>query len=354
MSQPHAAAPAAAPAPAAARPALSPPPAATSGAELTVIDTRAMVPRDIDQAWTLAENLAKSHLLPQALLLKPYDVFAILLTGHELGLTPMQAIRGIYVVEGRPFLSADLLVALCLRRRDVCEYFVIAETNRERATYRTKRLGCEPVIYTYTADEARTAGLFDKGDTPEKRARNNWNTNTADMLRKRAASKLARTVYPDIVFGIAEESELDEIEMRETRPGVFEQARTVAPPPAATRAAPRGCANCGGDHDTAACAFPPGDQAAAASPAASAPAAPPLPERNRPAGLGEKALELDDKLCLSQNADELKRTAAEVKAAGDAGQISKEERATLVKTYEERSKTLREALARAQTKAGGR
>ena len=36
----------------------------------------------------------------------------LLITGRELGLSPMQSLRGIYVVNGRLVLSADLLVAI--------------------------------------------------------------------------------------------------------------------------------------------------------------------------------------------------------------------------------------------------
>ena len=102
-------------------------------------------PTGIEQAMSLAGTLAKSALLPEALRNKPADVLVVLITGHELGLSPMQAVRGLYVVNGKAVLSADLMVALVLKHRDVCEYFRLEKSTDAEATYVTKRAGSEPV-----------------------------------------------------------------------------------------------------------------------------------------------------------------------------------------------------------------
>jgi hypothetical protein len=116
-------------------------------------------PQGLEQAMRLAEVLSKSGLLPDALRGKPADVLVTLITGHELGLSPMQSVRGLHVVQGKAVMSADLTVGLVLRRRDVCEFFRLVKSDDKIAEYQTKRVGSEPVTMAYTIAQASTAGL---------------------------------------------------------------------------------------------------------------------------------------------------------------------------------------------------
>jgi hypothetical protein len=67
---------------------------------------------DLDEAYRLSKNLALASLMPDALRGKPSDVLAMMLYGQDLGLSPMQAIQGIYVVKGKPQLSGTTWIAL--------------------------------------------------------------------------------------------------------------------------------------------------------------------------------------------------------------------------------------------------
>ena len=117
----------------------------------------------------------------------------LLITGRELGLSPMQSLRGIYVVNGRLVLSADLLVAI-VRRSGLCESWQVVTSTAERCTIETKRRG-EPTAArkTWTMEDARRASLNGKGT---------WGSYPAQMLRHRCAADLAREVYPDVVLGL--------------------------------------------------------------------------------------------------------------------------------------------------------
>jgi len=117
----------------------------------------------------------------------------LLITGRELGLSPMQSLRGIYVVNGRPVLSADLLVAI-VRRSGLCESWRTVESTATTCTIETLRRGeTAPARKTWTADDARRASLAGKGT---------WGAYPAQMLRHRCAADLAREVYPDVVLGL--------------------------------------------------------------------------------------------------------------------------------------------------------
>ena len=163
----------------------------------------ALAPRNMEEAERLANMLAKSALLPPDLRNKPADVFFQQLTGMALGVDPMTSLREIHIIKGKPVVSAALMVALA-KRSPHCEYFQLLDSTDESATYETKRRGDpKPTKLTYTIEQAKKAGLVSDGS--------NYRKSPADMLRARAASKLARVVYPDILVGVYETSEGEEI-----------------------------------------------------------------------------------------------------------------------------------------------
>ena len=63
---------------------------------------------------------------------------------HHARLTPMQALLGIHLVEGRPVLAADTLVAI-VRRSPVCAMWRTVESTEARCTIETQRKGADDV-----------------------------------------------------------------------------------------------------------------------------------------------------------------------------------------------------------------
>lgn len=166
--------------------------------ELAVI-----APKSIEEAERLSKTLAVSQLLPDALRQRPQDVLAVVLTGAELGLAPMQAIRGIRIIKGQPTLSAEAMGALVRRRSDVCEYLVLRHSDATRATYETKRRGDPtPTTMTFTMEDAQRAGLT---------ASDNWRKYPAAMLRARCLSAICKAVYSDLVLGLYDPEELESV-----------------------------------------------------------------------------------------------------------------------------------------------
>lgn len=158
-----------------------------------------VAPKSIEESERLSLTLSKSRLLPEALAGKPSDILATILAGAELGLAPMQSLRGIVIIKGKPTLSADTMGALVKRRRDVCEYLVVRESSDKRATYETKRVGDpSPTSLSFTSDDAVRAKL--NGE--------NWQKYPAAMLRARALSAICRSVYPDLCLGLYDPDEL--------------------------------------------------------------------------------------------------------------------------------------------------
>lgn len=162
-------------------------------------------PDSISEAYRTAKALVSSNLLPNSIR-TPEAALAIIMTGAELGLTPMQSCRSIHVIDGKPCLSADLIVGL-VKRSAACDFFRLVESTSQRAVYETKRHGePEPTRMEFTLEMAKRAGLLNR--------RGPWQTYPEPMMRARCASALARAVYPDVVGGISETDEAHDINER--------------------------------------------------------------------------------------------------------------------------------------------
>lgn len=149
-------------------------------------------------------DIEGADLLPKHLKGKPADVYLTVMTGFELGLSPMQAIRSIHVIEGKPTMSADLMGALCMGRRDVCDYLRPVELSATVATYETRRVGWPDAMrLSFTMEDAVRAGLTGK---------DNWKRYPAAMLKSRALSAIVRAAYPDLMLGIYDPEELEPAE----------------------------------------------------------------------------------------------------------------------------------------------
>ena len=162
-----------------------------------------------DSTWDVmmaqARVLVASGFLPTTIK-TPEQAVAIILTGDELGIPKMLALRSIVVINGKPTLSADLMVALVQRAIDDHrdgEFRVLPPTP-EKCTVNYRRWGwSEGHSYTYTIQDAQRAGLAGKGT---------WAAHPAAMLRARATSAVCRMAFPDVISGIYTPDEAAEFE----------------------------------------------------------------------------------------------------------------------------------------------
>ncbi|HKF74708.1 MAG TPA: hypothetical protein VKF59_01070, partial [Candidatus Dormibacteraeota bacterium] len=150
----------------------------------------------------MARSMSVTEFVPKEMRGRPFAVLGALLTGRDLGLPPMMALRRIYVVNGRPSLEGAVKVAL-VRQRGHKVTVVPGEWDNEHCTVRGWRKGDSPdevMEVTYTIDDAKQAGDYDKqGDTYKKRPR--------QMLYWRAAGLLCDTYFPDVTLGIPDPEE---------------------------------------------------------------------------------------------------------------------------------------------------
>jgi RecT family len=154
-------------------------------------------PKTLDEALKFAEYLSDSSIVPKDFQGKPGNILVAIQWGMELGLKPMQAMQNIAVINGRPSLWGDAVLAL-VRASPLCEY-VYESFENGTATCRVKRRGEDEQFRTFTEADARQAGLIGKQGP--------WAQYPQRMKQMRARAFALRDVFPDVLKGmpIAEE-----------------------------------------------------------------------------------------------------------------------------------------------------
>jgi len=138
-----------------------------------------------------AEALAGSNLLPKHYQRQPANLLIALEYAESLGISPINAITGIFVVEGKPSASADLIASMI---RKAGHKLRVSGDDRQ-ALAQLIRADDPEFTYevTWTMDRARTAGLANKAV---------WKSYPAAMLRSRAITEVARMGASDALFGV--------------------------------------------------------------------------------------------------------------------------------------------------------
>ncbi len=102
-----------------------------------------------------AQLVAKSTLAPTAFRGKPEDILIAIMMGHEVGLKPMQSLQNIAVINGRPSLWGDAMLAL-VQAHPKFEY-IKEEDDGVQATCIIKRKNADPHTVTFSMDDAQNA-----------------------------------------------------------------------------------------------------------------------------------------------------------------------------------------------------
>lgn len=153
----------------------------------------------------ISGQLARTRFVPQSLWVfrkrDGADVFdveattvqvtAVILTGQEMGMSPMAALRSVDIIEGTPALRAVALRAgLLSKGHDIW----VEEATNTRATVAGQRYGSTRVqSITWTIEDARQRNLAGK---------RNWKTQPRNMLIARATGDVARLIAADAIAGI--------------------------------------------------------------------------------------------------------------------------------------------------------
>ena len=184
--------------------------------------TFSLAPRNFDEAWRMAEILADSDLVPKDFRGKPGNTLVAIQWGAEIGLGALQAVQNIAVINGRPALWGDAVIAL-VRSSPLCE-FIIETDDGNTAACRVKRRGEPEQTRTFSMEDAAAAGLKGKQGP--------WQQYPKRMRQMRARAFALRDVFADVLKGIPMAEELQDTPA-ERHMGMVDEVK-----PAAATAAP--------------------------------------------------------------------------------------------------------------------
>lgn len=151
-----------------------------------------LTPQGYEAALGLAKTLCESGFLPRAIQ-KPAQALAIILAGQELGLPPMQSLRQIHVVEGKPVLSAELMLSLFKRQGGQAKW---VESTDDKAVLFLRHPNGDEHTESFTMQEAQRAGVTGK---------DNWRKYPKAMLKARCISAGIRALGEAAGFYMPEE-----------------------------------------------------------------------------------------------------------------------------------------------------
>lgn len=145
-----------------------------------------------------ATMLVRTGFLPEGIR-TPEQAMAIILTGRELGVGPMTALRKIAVIKGNPTVSPELMLAMCKRH-----YAGIGKSFAYKIVSESVELGKAHCSFWAKTPETEYTGTFAEADAKAAglAEKLNWKTYKPAMYRARAISLTLRVVCPDVILGL--------------------------------------------------------------------------------------------------------------------------------------------------------
>jgi len=157
-----------------------------------------------DDAFRFAKMVAASEFAPKDFKGKPESCLLAIQHGSEVGLSPMQSLQSIAVINGRPTIWGDAALAL-VQSSPVCEYvreYTEGEGDNLTAVCEAKRRGYPaPTVVRFSVADAKKAGLWGKSGP--------WSAYSTRMLQVRARGFALRNAFADALRGLitAEEAQ---------------------------------------------------------------------------------------------------------------------------------------------------
>ena len=157
-----------------------------------------------DDAFRFAKMVSQSDFAPKDFKGKPESCLLAIQHGSEVGLSPMQSLQSIAVINGRPTIWGDAALAL-VQSSPACEYvreYIDGEGDKAVAVCEVKRRGYPaPTEAHFSMADAKRAGLAGKSGP--------WTQYPTRMLALRARGFALRNAFADALRGLvtAEEAQ---------------------------------------------------------------------------------------------------------------------------------------------------
>jgi hypothetical protein len=161
----------------------------------------------------VAKMMSESDMVPKGYKNKPADVLIAMELGGSLGMTPLAAIQNIAVINGRPSLYGDALLAIVQGHKDyeyIKEFMTKDQAGERVAVCVVKRKGHDEHKCEFTSADAKKAGLWGKPGP--------WSQYPDRMLAMRARGFAVRNTFADALFGVRMVEEVQDYEIKDITP----------------------------------------------------------------------------------------------------------------------------------------
>ena len=141
-----------------------------------------------------AQSVAKAGILPQAYRNRPADIIVAMGLGQSMGLSPMESVYRINVIQGKPTASAELIASQV--RKAGHKLRIRKDEKKMSATCTIVRADDPDYPFTVTRDKAWADQMGLSG-------KDNYNKQPLTMLTWRAVTACAREACPEALYGVA-------------------------------------------------------------------------------------------------------------------------------------------------------
>jgi hypothetical protein len=163
----------------------------------------ALRPNSMGEAMQMAEMLSSSQMVPKNYQNKPQDTLVAMMMGSELGLNPIQALQNIAVINGKPSIYGDAMLALVQNHNafgGIKEHY---DEQAMTATCTVWRKGGEKHTVTFSKADAEKAGLWGKAGP--------WSQYPKRMQTFRARGFALRDQFADALAGLISREEAEDM-----------------------------------------------------------------------------------------------------------------------------------------------
>lgn len=189
-------------------------------------ETKELALMPVAEVKVLADTVAKSRLFKG--FEAPEAAFTLMMICQAEGVHPMKAMRRYDVIQGRPAMKADAMLADFMARGGRVKW--IKNDHTECSAEFTSPATDGVTTVTWTVEDAKRAGLLNK---------DNWRGYTRQMLRARVVSEGVRMTDPGVVAGVYTPEEVADFDDKPSLPPVRpEVAQAIAASKPAEQHAP--------------------------------------------------------------------------------------------------------------------
>lgn len=171
-----------------------------------------IAPQNLTEAMEYAKMIASSSFCPKDMRGKPGEVLIAVQMGAEVGLSPIQALQNIAVINCRPCIWGDAALALV----QSSPYYMSHREWEENTTdgivayCAVTRKGSDEYVKSFSQKDAEKSGLWKKPGV--------WQQYPSRMLQMRARGFALRDKFADALKGISIREEVEDYQEYQEAP----------------------------------------------------------------------------------------------------------------------------------------